>query len=141
MIHLKSYKIFESLAQYSKIEHPEYYKMFEGLITMNQKYIDVLLDLLGSKNVAIHTKGVKQNDKSIKVCNYIYFPFKYKRREYNNSIYTSNECRVYEAKDEYFLVEVNNEGYYDYYQCDQFDSLLKLLKDLDITTKPFIEIL
>jgi hypothetical protein len=136
MQHLKLYEEYSEYTKLADLSTDEgrdlFYKHKKTIVSMNKKYIDRLSNLLKGKNIEIYTHGIKDKDGSMRVCNYLYFPFKYKSRG-DGSRYTSNDCRIYELHDEYFLIEVNNDGYHDNYLCDQFDSLLKLLEDLDIT--------
>jgi hypothetical protein len=104
MKHLKIFEDFESNEYYKEISEDDYNPLFndEDYIPFEEKYSNKLIQL-----------GFKQSPLNKRCC----------------STYTNGmNVYVFQRNDEYFDVEIGARKR-KYYRCDQFDGLLKLLKD------------
>jgi len=94
-------KLWESFEYYQKIDSVDY----DNMISFNPKYIDKL------KSLILEVKTLDNK----KFVNIHFYDVKYS---------------IIELEDGWFIVTVFYSGYVKYrYRCDQFDGVLRLLKD------------
>ncbi len=130
MNHLKPFLEYYNNPYYKEIEHDDYYRILfknKGLnrFVFYKDNLDELISILNhngytsEKNIKnpyylIETQGIFLNPNPIK-----------------NGLIES--ITIYEIPDEWYLVKIHD-TYTDlsnYYKCDQFEGLLKFLKDIN----------
>ena len=110
MNHLRLFESFKKAEYYSVISKDEYDPLLNrngDYITFEEKYYKILIEM-----------GFEHVDTRLGCCNI-----------YRNGM----SVDIYQRKDEYFDVHISSRGnlasLHKYYRCDQFEGLLKLLKD------------
>lgn len=130
MKYLKNFYESYTNDYYNEISNNEYrdtlYKDFvANPVNFNIKNRYRLMSMLNNSaysnmDISLGRTDVKRNGNN-QICNYIQINL-------DKNKYKDYQIKIYEMEDDWYLVSSFN----NYYKCNQFDGLIKLLKDLTI---------
>ena len=127
MKHIRLFEGFETEDYYIIIDNEYYYDELQERVEMSNVTINRIKELFSEQIDHPFTHWDIDIGNMLDVINiWDHFP--------TQNIQGKYEIQIFETIDEYYYIYINNykEHYTDYYKCDQFEGLVKLLKDKSI---------